>query len=170
MEVVTMKFAQQLPDLVSTAINQMISSIKRHVHDEFQMISLIKKGVVYLHGKLPDYVKDYIEYKAATTPEIKYVSANSVLLEGINLPISSLFIVDAWGLKTNKLINLSGRVNRLNSIFGSHADIEKLFPPIHFVENNDFSGSMKTYIERLRTNDIIDKIDNPFFAEWVKRR
>ena len=50
MEVVTMKFAQQLPDLVSPVINQIISSIKRHVHNEFQMISLIKKGVVYLHG------------------------------------------------------------------------------------------------------------------------
>lgn len=166
MEVVTIKFAQQLPDLNLPAINQIISSIKRHVHDEFQMISLIRKGVVYLHGKLPDYVKDYIEYKAATTPEIKYVSANSVLLEGINLPISSLFIIDARGLKTNKLINLSGRVNRLNSIFGSHADIEKLFPPIHFVENDDFSGSMKTYIERLRTNDIVDKIDNPFLENF----
>lgn len=166
MEVVTMKFAQQLPDLDSPAITQIIASIKRHVHNEFQMISLIKKGVVYLHGKLPDYVKDYIEYKAATTPEIRYISANSVLLEGINLPISSLFIIDAWGLKTNKLINLSGRVNRLNSIFGSHADIEKLFPPIHFVENDDFSGSMKTYIERLRTNDIVDKIDNPFLENF----
>ena len=166
MEDVTIKFAQQLPDLNLPAINQIISSIKRHVHDEFQMISLIRKGVVYLHGKLPDYVKDYIEYKAATTPEIKYVSANSVLLEGINLPISSLFIIDARGLKTNKLINLSGRVNRLNSIFGSHADIEKLFPPIHFVENDDFSGSMKTYIERLRTNDIVDKIDNPFLENF----
>lgn len=166
MEVVTMKFAQQLLDLDSPAITQIIASIKRHVHNEFQMISLIKKGVVYLHGKLPDYVKDYIEYKAATTPEIRYISANSVLLEGINLPISSLFIIDAWGLKTNKLINLSGRVNRLNSIFGSHADIEKLFPPIHFVENDDFSGSMKTYIERLRTNDIVDKIDNPFLENF----
>ena len=165
-EVVTIKFAQQLPDLVSPAIDKIISSIKRHVHNEFQMVSLIKKGVVYLHGKLPDYVKDYIEYKAATTLEIKYISANSVLLEGINLPISSLFIVDAWGLKTNKLINLSGRVNRLNSIFGSHADIEKLFPPIHFVENDDFGGSMKTYIERLRTNDIIDKLDNPFLENF----
>ena len=80
MEVVTMKFAQQLPDLDSPAITQIIASIKRHVHNEFQMISLIKKGVVYLHGKLPDYVKDYIEYKAATTPEIRYISANSVLL------------------------------------------------------------------------------------------
>lgn len=166
MENVTIKFAKHLPDLNSHAINQIISSVKRHVHNDFQMISLIKKGVVYLHGKLPDYVKDYIEYKAATTPEIKYISANSVLLEGINLPISSLFIVDAWGLKTNKLINLSGRVNRLNSIFGSHADIEKLFPPIHFVENDDFSGSMKTYIERLRTNDIVDKVENPFLENF----
>lgn len=166
MEVVTMKFARQLPDLNTPAINQIVSSIRRHVHNDFQMISLIKKGVVYLHGKLPDYVKDYIEYKAATTSEIKYISANSVLLEGINLPISSLFIIDAWGLKTNKLINLGGRVNRLNSIFGPHADIEKLFPPIHFVENDDFSGSMKTYIERLRTNDIVDKIENPFLENF----
>ena len=166
METVTMKFAKQLPDISSPAINQIVSSLRRHVHNDFQMIPLIRKGIVYLHGKLPDYVKDYIEYKAATTAELKYISANSVLLEGINLPVSSLFIIDARGLKTNKLINLAGRVNRLNSIFGTQADIEKLFPPIHFVENDDFSGSMKTYIERLRTNDIVDDIENPFLENF----
>lgn len=166
MEHMTIKFANKLPDINSTAIDQIISSVKKHIHNDFQMIPLIKKGVVYLHGKLPDYVKDYIEYKAATTSEIKYISANSVLLEGINLPISSLFILDARGLKTNKLVNLSGRVNRLNSIFGEHADIEKLFPPIHFVSNDDFSGSMKTYIERLRTNDIVDSVENPFLENF----
>lgn len=168
MESVTLKFAKQLPEIDSPSVRQIISSIKKHVHVDFQMIPLIKKGVVYLHGKLPDYVKDYIEYKAATIPDIKYISANSVLLEGINLPISSLFILDAYGLKTNKLVNLSGRVNRLNSIFGTHANIDKLFPPIHFVSNDDFSGSMKTYIERLRTNDIVDNIQNPFLENFDK--
>ena len=166
MENVTLKFAKQLPDIDKPEINQIINSVKKHVHSDFQMIPLIKKGVIYLHGKLPDYVKDYLEYKAATTPEIKYISANSVLLEGINLPISSLFILDAYGLKTNKLVNLSGRVNRLNSIFGTHANIEKLFPPIHFVSNDDFNGSMKTYVERLRTNDIFDNIENPFLENF----
>ncbi len=166
MENVTFKFARELPDIDSPKIQQIIKSVKKHVHSDFQMIPLLKKGLVYLHGKLPDYVKDYIEYKAATTPEIKYISANSVLLEGINLPLSSLFILDAYGLKTNKLVNLSGRVNRLNSIFGAHANIEKLFPPIHFVSNDDFSGSMKKYVERLRTNDIIDNIQNPFLENF----
>lgn len=168
MESVTLKFAKQLQlsDIDSPMIQQIVSSVKKHVHNDFQMIPLIQKGVVYLHGKLPDYVKDYIEYKAATTPEIKYISANSVLLEGINLPITSLFILDARGLKTNKLVNLSGRVNRLNSIFGTHANIKKLLPPIHFVSNDDFSASMKTYIERLRTNDIVDNIENPFLENF----
>lgn len=170
MESVTLKFAKQLhlSDIDSPMIQQIVSSVKKHVHNDFQMIPLIQKGVVYLHGKLPDYVKDYIEYKAATTPEIKYISANSVLLEGINLPITSLFILDARGLKTNKLVNLSGRVNRLNSIFGTHANIKKLLPPIHFVSNDDFSASMKTYIERLRTNDIVDNIENPFWKISMK--
>lgn len=156
MEKVTIKFANELEDIDSPAISEIIESVKKHVHSEFQMIPLIKKGIVYLHGKLPDYVKDYIEYKAAITPEIKYISANSVLLEGINLPISSLFILSARGLDTNKLINLSGRVNRLNSIFGNDANIEKLFPPIHFVSNEDSKDKMANYLVRIRTNDIID--------------
>lgn len=166
MEIVTSKFANQLPDLNTPSINQIVASLKKHVHNDFQMISLIKKGVVYLHGKLPDYVKDYLEYKVATTPDIKYIAANSVLLEGINLPISSLFILDPRGLQTNQLINLAGRVNRLNSIFNDQPDIRKIFPPIHFVENDDFTGSMKTYVERLRTNDIVDKIENPFMENF----
>lgn len=166
MENVTMKFATGQTIIDSPAIKQIVTSIKKHVHKDFQMIPLIQKGIVYLHGKLPDYVKDYIEYKAATTEEIKYISANSVLLEGINLPITSLFILDARGLKTNKLINLCGRVNRLNLIFGKNPSINKLFPPIHFVSNDDFNGVMKNYLERLRANDITDEIENPFLENY----
>ncbi len=166
MENVSLKFARYLPEIDSPAINEIISSIKRHVHPQFQMIPLIRRGIVYLHGKLPDYVKDYIEYKAAVTPEIKYIAANTVLLEGINLPISSLFILDAWGLKSNKLINLSGRVNRLNSIFVNNPNLSKLFPPIHFVSNADFNGSMENYVKRLRTTEIVDEIGNPFLENF----
>ncbi len=170
MENVVYKFQRNLPDINSPVLEQIVTSIKKHVHAKFQMIPLIRKGVVYLHGKLPDYVKDYIEYKASITPEIKYIAANSVLLEGINLPISSLFILDAYGLTQNKLINLCGRVNRLNSIFGSNPNINKLFPPIHFVSNMDFSGSMRNYIERLRTNDLTDNIENPFLENFNEKK
>ena len=166
MEDVITEFAATLSDNNSTAINQVIASIKKHVHDKFQMIPLLKKGVVYLHGKLPDYVKDYLEYKSATVSDIKYIAANSVLLEGVNLPVSSLFILDAHGLTTNKLVNLCGRVNRLNSIFGVSGDIFKLFPPIHFVSNKAFTGNMQTYVERLRTNRITDSLDNPFLENY----
>lgn len=166
MEDVIAKFAATLPENNSSAINQVVGSIKKHVHGKFQMIPLLKKGVVYLHGKLPDYVKDYLEYKAATVADIKYIAANMVLLEGVNLPVSSLFILDAHSLTTNKLVNLCGRVNRLNSIFGGSGDITKLFPPIHFVSNNAFTGNMQTYVERLRTNQITDSLDNPFLENY----
>lgn len=166
MEEIAELFGLKLDTCRSKELDEMVKSVETHVHKSFLMIPLIKRGIVYLHGKLPDYVKEYIEYKAAKMAEIKYICANSVLLEGINLPITSMFILDARGLTTNKLINLTGRVNRLNSIFGSNTDINRLFPPIHFVENTFSQTIMRTYVERLRVNKVTDELKNPFLENF----
>lgn len=70
------------------------------------MIKTLNFGVIYLHGKLPDIIKEYVESKFKEIPSIKYLVANNVILEGINLPIDSLYICSYFKLTSSKIQNL----------------------------------------------------------------
>ncbi|PAF46907.1 hypothetical protein BKH46_05540 [Helicobacter sp. 12S02634-8] len=158
----------------SPAIQEVIRNLKTHVHDDFYISKFLEKGIIYLHGKVPDNVKDYLEHKFNTIPEISYLVANHVILEGINLPIDSLFIVQPNNLKRNSLVNLIGRVNRLNMIFTEDIkDLNKLSPKIHFINNKEFcrAGSdMTKKIKCLRTNDFDDDVCNPLLEKFDKEK
>ena len=67
------------------------------------------------------YLKIFLEYKYRTVPELKYLVTNSVILEGVNLPISSLFVICGYALNEHELTNLIGRRNRLSDIFKESA-------------------------------------------------
>ena len=115
-------------------------------------------------------IKEYLEYSFKTIKEITYLVANSVILEWINLPIDTIFILEShWLSQNNKLINLVGRANRLNQIFNNkNWNLEKLLPKIHFVttkfqrENQNF----KNLIQSLSKQVIKDKIENPLLANF----
>lgn len=145
-------------------ISEIIDTLKEEVHDGFYGIDLLNYGIIYLHGKLPDLIKEYLEHKFKTLPELKYVIANSVILEGINLPIDTLFILNTYGLNGKELTNLIGRVNRLNEIFKEGNNLGKLLPQIHFVNNkfeNKDNSNMFSKILQLRNRMFDDKIENP---------
>lgn len=149
----------------SQNINEIVDILTREVHPDFYAIKYIKYGVVYLHGKLPDLIKEYLEYKYKELDEIKYVIANSVILEGMNLPIDTLFIFNTRALYGKELMNLIGRVNRLNEIFSTdEINLNKLLPNIHFINNeehNNNGSNMMNKIKLLRSRIFDDLIENP---------
>ena len=106
-----------------------------------------------------DNLRDYLLQKYKSCSEIKILISNSSILEGINLPIDALFCVDLFHVSKNDLINLCGRVNRLNEIFKSN-DLSKLLCKIYFIENQFSKCSLKNKIELLR-DDIEDELKNP---------
>lgn len=149
----------------STKIKELIRILKKEVHEKFYAVDYLKHGIIYLHGKLPDLIKEYLESKFKELPEIKFVIANSVILEGMNLPIDNLFILNTYSLKGKELTNLIGRVNRLNMIFSSSGnDLKKLLPTVHFVNSEQFNrvdGKMSTKISLLRSRIFKDVVHNP---------
>jgi hypothetical protein len=153
------------PDSATEAVKEIEHVLQREVHSDFYAIKHLKHGVVYLHGKLPDIIKEYLEYKYKTIPELRYVIANSVILEGMNLPIDTLFIFNTRTLQGKELMNLIGRVNRLNTIFGTAGnELHRLLPKVHFINNTEHNGSrskMENKISLLRSRVFDDKIDNP---------
>ncbi|PCL90086.1 DNA helicase, partial [Paenibacillus lautus] len=97
--------------------------------------------------------------------DIKFIVANTVILEGINLPIDNLFILNTYSLKGTELTNLIGRVNRLDTVFNKKTNqLNKLLPQIHFVNSVEYNSSkqlMQKKIELLRNNYFVDNVMNP---------
>ena len=163
------QFAEEFSHLMTTiqespAIKEVIKNLKEYVHDEFYAIDYIKKGIIYLHGKMPDNVKEYLEYKYSQIPELQFIVANKVILEGINLPISSLFILNGTNLYGKDLTNLIGRVNRLNLVFSQPPKLDLLMPQVHFINSEKYNrkkGNFENKIRLLRSSVFADIVKNP---------
>lgn len=169
-------FAKDLFDYLPSSntmnveLEKIAENLKKYIHEDFYGIQYLKKGVVYLHGKLPDHIKEYLEYKFQTLSSIQFLVANNVILEGINLPIDSLYILSVHALSAERLTNLIGRVNRLNMIFNSNnEDYSLLLPNVHFVNTSEYgrkNGKMSNKIRQLRTGRFPDEINNPLLLEF----
>lgn len=159
-----------IPHTEDDEIKEMIEMLKKHVHEDFYITDLLKKGIVYIHGKMPEQIKDYIEHKFNKCKELKYIIANHVILEGMNLPIDRLFILSVRGLSNDQLVNLIGRVNRLNEIFTKDKNnLEKLIPKIFFINSTEYNTSnsnMANKIEGLRSFSFEDCIKNPLMENY----
>lgn len=163
------QFARELaahlkPVPVSDELRMIIRNLSAYVHEDFYAIDYLKHGVVYLHGKMPDNVKEYLEYKYARVPALQFVIANKVILEGINLPITSIFILNGHRLHEKELTNLIGRVNRLDQVFGTSTHLDRLEPVVHFVNSDEYnrqSGKLENKIRMLKSTAFEDQVRNP---------
>ncbi|EPG8274243.1 hypothetical protein JHZ97_003997, partial [Acinetobacter baumannii] len=83
-----------------------------------------------------------------------------------------LYILNTWGLNTKDLINLIGRVNRLNEIFNNkNGSLRKLNPEIHFINNEVFgqkNGNMSNKIQWLRSGLFADEVKNPVLLNCIE--
>lgn len=137
--------------------------ISKYVDKDYNLVELIKYGVVYIHGKMPDSIKDYIINKFITVKELRILISNSSILEGMNLSIDNMFVFDVYKLNENSLINLCGRVNRLSDVFGSK-NLSKLFCNIHFLDIALRDIDFRRKISFLRS-DVKDDIKNPLLSK-----
>ncbi|EKF9266054.1 DEAD/DEAH box helicase family protein [Vibrio cholerae] len=154
----------------SPSLMELSDVISMNVHKDFYCVDYIKKGLVYLHGKLPDLIKEYLEFKFSENKEVKYVVANSVILEGVNLPVDNMYIMNTNSLDAKSLTNLIGRVNRLNEVFDDERrSLDKLMPSVHFVNSKDFNrkgGNMENQIRKLKSGVFKDTLENPLLVNF----
>ena len=152
---------------VDHEIQKIIDTLKKEVHEDFYINTTIPKGIVYIHAKMPNIIKEYLEYQFNKVDKFKYIIANSVILEGINLPIDNLYIMSTDYQNGKDLVNLIGRVNRLNYVF-QQRNLNKLISNIHFVSTEKYQGDndMKNKIKLLRDHSFSDTIQNPLLAKY----
>lgn len=159
---------------INDNLEKVSQALKKFIHKDYDLSELIKKGVIYHNGIVPENVRLYLENLIKTDKEnnIKYVFATSTLLEGVNMPFDSMFILDIskgkQNMKYQDLKNLIGRVNRYSLIFNKgNRNIEELLPRIHFVRPSDKGNSnFEKFIEdnlkiESRSNNRNDIVINP---------
>lgn len=165
------ELCNQLPeyDELPQSLANLIEELKDIVHPKFKLIKFLSKGILYLHGRLPNNIRNYLLKCFRDDASIKHLIANSVILAGMNMPIDSLFFISGFSA-TNELINLVGRVNRLNEIFSNNGELNKILVPVHFVELDSYpqnrNGQLKKTVESLRSN-IKDSVKNPLLENSV---
>lgn len=156
---------------INSNLEEASKTLKKFIHDDYDLAELIEKGIIYHNGIVPENVRLYLENFIKTDKDnnLKYVFATSTLLEGVNMPFDSMFILDISKGKQNMryqdLMNLIGRVNRYSLIFNKdNKEIEKLLPQIHFVRTSDkarnnfekfIEDNLKVESKSTNRNDIV---------------
>lgn len=168
-----LEFSKNLPNVaIDPGLQKMLTALSEHVSPMYDELTCLCHGVVYLHGQMPDGVKNYLLDRASKLESIRFIFANSVIMEGINLPFESVFILNLRTKKPADLINLIGRASRLNYVFADTPNLEKLCPQVVFV-NSKWSGariSMENAIKQLHKAGFKDREDNIRIKESKGKR
>lgn len=108
--------AETLDVIPSPELEKASNEIAAFIHKDYYLVGLIRKGVGFHFGKLPQKVRDIVE-QLYEHRDLHYLFCTSTLLEGVNLPAQNIFILNNQiGNRDFRAIdfwNLAGRAGRL---------------------------------------------------------
>jgi replicative superfamily II helicase len=100
--------------------------LEQEVHRHYRLSSMIRRGVAFHYGNIPQIVRSRIE-ELAKLRKIRFVCCTSTLLQGVNLPAKNIFLEnpktgrgDGGKISTGDFWNLVGRAGRLNHEFSGN--------------------------------------------------
>jgi len=169
----TRDFIKQLDEVSSEKIEQICQELKKHLHKDYYLIDAIKHGVIYHHGSVPSYIRLYIEHLFKNEDLIRYIVTSSTLMEGVNIPAETLFLLQVKKGRSNltpsQFKNLVGRVSRFSEVFSSNKkDMSLLEPKIFLIGSNyyDKNGNLEKFIQTCMKVDkkIVDDSKNPLLS------
>lgn len=175
-----------LPERASEELNDLSDHIRETVHSNYYLAELIKRGIGFHFGALPQEIREKIE-EQFKIGNIQYLFTTSTLLQGVNLPAKNLFILsDKIGLSNMSELNfrnLAGRAGRLSkelygNIFVVKFDDKKWndntqrlldYKELPDIESKILSGKKNFY---KNVGNVIDdeSMTNKSMPEWEKRQ
>ncbi|EOL43621.1 hypothetical protein I580_00361 [Enterococcus caccae ATCC BAA-1240] len=175
------KFAEELSQnkniIESPIIKKAVSDLKNFIHPEYNLARFLEHGVIYHHGAVPESVRFFIEDLYVNNPELKFLIANSTLLEGVNIPATKMFILDPFKgrgyMNPSSFKNLIGRICRFSEIFDDErGNLDYLLPEVHILKGQycfkDFTP--KGFIRKTKCSVIADFDDvneNPLLENSI---
>lgn len=136
--------ADVLPEVNSELIQTACDNISSYLLPQYNLLTCLRKGIIYHHGSVPDAIRIYIEDIYKKDVAVKYVITSSTLLSGVNLPAEKMFILDnrkgISNLTHDSFKNLVGRVCRFSEIFNNDkGTLQRLEPNIYIVFGKYFA-------------------------------
>src|SRR5690606_14308343 len=123
-EEVAVALAAAEPVSASAMLLEAQRAIADHVHPKYRLIEARSRGVVFHHGSMPEMIRMYVEqlYSDLDAAAPKYMVSTSTLLEGVNTPSDTLFVLNPVKgrnsyLSPSQFRNLAGRIGRFSEIF-----------------------------------------------------
>ena len=178
----TIEYATNFADTIDLINNEELKNnkalkkasriIKEYIHQDYYLTEIIKKGVAYHFGNMPQLIRNLIEdlYKKG---DIKYMFCTSTLLEGVNMPTQNLFILynkkSKKNLKPIDFWNLAGRAGRMtkelqgNIFCIKHSDCD--WANISFFDAKEIE-LIPTVFDRINHN--LKKIENQIKNNEIK--
>jgi len=110
----------EAPDRLPDEIKLVKDFLKDEVGEDFALVSLLRKRVGVHHAGLPDEVRSLIEW-LAEEGHLRMLCATTTIAQGINFPVSSIFISRTEHptkrrpipMTTREFWNLAGRAGRV---------------------------------------------------------
>lgn len=153
---------------------EVLNTISDFLHPDYNLISSIKKGIVYHHGGMPEIIRLYVESIFSEIKELKFVVTSSTLLEGVNIPAEKIFLLSTKkgkkNLSTSQFKNLIGRVNRFSEIFNTeNGGLRLLEPNVYIVKGNysDSRANIENFVRKNAKTEVTiqDDVNNLFLKE-----
>lgn len=122
-------FAKLLTQLVenesrSPKLKELVKLVKSTIHKEYILGKVLEKKIAFHYGNMPLLIRQEIE-ELFKNNEIQYLVCTSTLLEGVNLPATTVFIRKPTRgkgkpLNENDFWNLAGRAGRWGKEFSGN--------------------------------------------------
>lgn len=118
-EKVARQLAHGLGDGDDPALAMISDFVKKHIHPDYTLAAMIRKGVAFHYGKMPTLLRETLE-GAFREGHVRFLVCTTTLFEGINLPARNVFI-DTPTRGTKKplapaaLWNFAGRAGRMSA-------------------------------------------------------
>ncbi|TXK59899.1 DEAD/DEAH box helicase [Bacillus subtilis] len=140
------EFSLRFTKIKYSKIKKACKNISSMLDPEYLLVNCIERGIIYHHGSVPDNIKMYIEHLYSELDEMKYVVTSSTLLEGVNIPAYSLFLLDnkkgLRKLSPAQFKNLIGRICRFSEVFSPiKGSLKHLEPSIYLIGSNYISSN-----------------------------
>lgn len=138
------RLAAQIGDAeLSPLAERAITAIGELIDADYLLIDVIRSGVLFHHGQIPDVLRQYVEnlFREESTTQRRYLVTTSTLLEGVNTPADTMVLMTPTKgrgyLSRSSFRNLVGRVARFNQIFSSERPrLSLLLPRVYVIKSS----------------------------------
>lgn len=117
------EYAKGIEDKKDPQLEALAKEIETTIHDKYYLANLIRRGVAYHVGYLPNHIRSSIE-KSFRDHKLDILFCTSTLVEGVNLPADNLFVMSynngRRAMNSVDFRNLIGRVGRIEfNLYGN---------------------------------------------------